>query len=107
MNSCPLHQQLQVINCCISRQQRRVLATESLDFVLKEVSLDGDLSDYLPGTNQMVYARTSSGHHVLRLGADHPSENLTMLETGEAVYSPVTQVLQICLKMQLSMFDPQ
>lgn len=55
----------------------------------------------------MVYARTSSGHHVLRLGADHPSENLTMLETGEAVYSPVTQVLHICLKMQLSMFDPQ
>ncbi|XP_039118290.1 rab3 GTPase-activating protein catalytic subunit-like [Dioscorea cayenensis subsp. rotundata] len=91
LNSCPLHQQLQVINCCISRQQRRVLATESLDFVLKEVSLDGDQSDYLPGTNQMVYARTSSGHHVLRLGADHPSENLTMLETGEAVYSPVTQ----------------
>ncbi|KAJ0966181.1 hypothetical protein J5N97_027319 [Dioscorea zingiberensis] len=91
LHSCLLHQQLQVINCCISRKHRRVLATESLDFVLKEASLDENQSDYLSRANQTVYARTNSGHHVLRLGADHPSENLTMLETGEPIYSPVTQ----------------
>ncbi|PKI37185.1 hypothetical protein CRG98_042416 [Punica granatum] len=38
-----------------------------------------------------LYARISSGELVLRLGADHRSDNLYMLETGEPIYSPVMQ----------------
>lgn len=41
-----------------------------------------------------IYARTKSRELVLRLGADKEYENLTMLETGEPVYSPVMQVGQ-------------
>ena len=40
----------------------------------------------------VLYARTNSGELVLRLGADLPFSDLKMLETGEPVYSPVTQV---------------
>ena len=40
----------------------------------------------------LLYARLSSGELVLRLGAHCPAGDLTMLETGEPVYSPVTQV---------------
>ncbi|OMP04374.1 Rab3 GTPase-activating protein catalytic subunit [Corchorus olitorius] len=38
-----------------------------------------------------LYARISSGELVLRLGANQPADNLTMLETGEPIYSPITQ----------------
>ncbi|KAL5972580.1 hypothetical protein ACLOJK_039385 [Asimina triloba] len=72
LNYCLLHQQLQAINCCIARKKRRAVASESLDCVMKET-------------------HTSTGDLVLRLGADHPSGSLSMLETGEPVYSPVTQ----------------
>lgn len=92
LNSCLLHQQLQVINCCIARKHRRVLALESLDSVLKETSEGSDTSHNLPVTDHKFYARTYSGDYVLRLGADYPSENLTMLETGEPIYHPVMQV---------------
>ncbi|KAJ7960793.1 rab3 GTPase-activating protein catalytic subunit [Quillaja saponaria] len=70
LKSCLLYQQLQVINCCISRKRRRVIATESLDSVLIKAAL---------------------GKLFCRLGVDCPSGNLTMLETGEPVYSPVAQ----------------
>ncbi|KAJ0982957.1 hypothetical protein J5N97_011212 [Dioscorea zingiberensis] len=81
LNSCLLHQQLQVINCCIARKQRRVLATDSLDSLLNDANEGSELSYNLLGTNQTFYARTKSGDYVLRLGADYPAENLTMLET--------------------------
>ncbi|THU75056.1 hypothetical protein C4D60_Mb04t39880 [Musa balbisiana] len=87
LNSCLLHQQLQVINCSIARKQRRCIAEESLDSILKEASCDNKGSS----SDCKVYARTSTGDYVLRLGAVHPSENLTMLETGEPIFSPKTQ----------------
>nr|XP_009397182.1 PREDICTED: rab3 GTPase-activating protein catalytic subunit [Musa acuminata subsp. malaccensis] len=87
LNSCLLHQQLQVINCSIARKQRRCIAEESLDSILKEASCDSKGSS----SDCKVYARTSTGDYVLRLGAVHPSENLTMLETGEPIFSPKTQ----------------
>ncbi|KAJ8514086.1 hypothetical protein OPV22_004520 [Ensete ventricosum] len=87
LNSCLLHQQLQVINCSIVRKQRRCIAEESLDSILKEASFDNKGSS----SDCKVYARTSTGDYVLRLGAVHPSENLTMLETGEPIFSPKTQ----------------
>lgn len=94
LNSCLLHQQLQAINCCIARKHRRVIATESLDSILKEAKLDNIDSVVIPGKFapcNMLYAQISSGEYVLRLGADHPSDSLTMLETGEPIYSPITQ----------------
>ncbi|KAM3744198.1 hypothetical protein ACB098_06G034200 [Castanea mollissima] len=94
LNSCLLYQQLQVINCCVSRKRRQAIATESLDSVMREVTTDAAESasskDMLP-SSPILYARISTGELVLRLGADCPCSNLTMLETGEPVYSPVTQ----------------
>ncbi|PKA58125.1 hypothetical protein AXF42_Ash019829 [Apostasia shenzhenica] len=91
LDSCLLHQQLQVINCCIARKQRRNAAVESLDSVIREASLEiYDSVDYTNNSVCMRYARLSSGDFVLRLGVDHISDNL-MLETGEPIYSPVTQ----------------
>ncbi|OAY66085.1 Rab3 GTPase-activating protein catalytic subunit [Ananas comosus] len=81
LNSCLLHQQFQVINCCIARKQRKKAAKELLDSVLKQASLEN--SDSIDSSSNLLYARSSSGNNVLRLGADHPSEKeLTMLETG-------------------------
>ncbi|XP_038987771.1 rab3 GTPase-activating protein catalytic subunit-like isoform X2 [Phoenix dactylifera] len=94
LNSCLLHQKLQVINCCIARKQHRTIAKESLDSVLKEASLDSVHLSNHPGKlspNHNIYVRTSMGEYVLRLGAIHPCQNLTMLETDEPIYSPVTQ----------------
>lgn len=94
LNSCLLHQQLQVINCCIARKRRRLVATESLDSILKEASLDNKDSVDAPGklsSSNVLYARINSGEYVLRLGVDHLYESLTMLETGEPIYSPMAQ----------------
>lgn len=92
LNSCLLHQQLQVINCCISRKRRRALASGSVrsstgEFVssTEESIVSSDMA------SSELYAKLSTGDLVLRLGADQPSENLTMLETGELIYSPITQ----------------
>ncbi|CAN6560644.1 unnamed protein product [Malus baccata var. baccata] len=93
LNSCLLYQRLQVMNCCVSRKRRRDIATETLDFVIREASPnaeDSALSKDNPAC-PILYAKLSTGELVLRLGADSPSGNLTMLETGEPVYSPVTQ----------------
>ena len=38
-----------------------------------------------------LYAKTKTGELVPRLGVLHPAENLTMLETGEPVFSPIIQ----------------
>lgn len=51
-------------------------------------------SNYNAGApaSPVLYARLNSGELVLRLGANHPAGDMTLLETGEPVYSPVTQV---------------
>ncbi|PIA28787.1 hypothetical protein AQUCO_06600002v1 [Aquilegia coerulea] len=94
LNSCLLHQQLQVINCCISRKRRRAVASETLYSIMKDAGPDAEESTFSPGpvsSNSKLYAKVSSGDLVLRLGVDQPSDKLTMLETGEPVYSPITQ----------------
>lgn len=93
LNSCLLHQQLQVINCCVSRKRRRDVVTESLDSVIRQTSSNVEESDAseLPET-AILYAKISTGELVVRLGADKPFDNVTMLDTGEPVYTPVMQV---------------
>ncbi|XP_015899832.2 uncharacterized protein LOC107433094 [Ziziphus jujuba] len=94
LNSCLLYQQLQVINCCLSRKMRRDIATQSVEFMINEGSSNNEeltaSKDTVP-TSPLLYARTSNGELVLRLGANRPSGDLTMLETGEPVYFPITQ----------------
>lgn len=100
LNYCLLHQQLQVINCCIARKRRRDISIESLDSIAKQDSCTNEdlgICPYNSSSSSIVYARVSNGDLVLRLGADRPSEGLTMLETGEPVYCPVTQVCGIFL----------
>ncbi|XP_038691822.1 uncharacterized protein LOC119990075 isoform X2 [Tripterygium wilfordii] len=87
LNSCLLYQQLQVFNCCVSRDRRRALATETLDCVVNEANSSSEESAAIP----LLYARISTGELVLRLGADRPADDLAMLETGEPVYCPITQ----------------
>ena len=45
LNSCLLYQQLQVINCCLSRKRRRTIANESFDFEMREASSNVEESD--------------------------------------------------------------
>ncbi|KAK4852118.1 hypothetical protein QYF36_021256 [Acer negundo] len=93
LNSCLLYQQLQVINCCLSRKRRRAIAAESLDSVMRQSNPDVEGSALSMGTcpaSPVLYVKISTGELVLRLGADHPTI-LTMLETGEPIYSPITQ----------------
>ena len=97
LNCCLLYQEIQVINCCIARKKRRKSAKESLDSLLKRESTqstDNSNPRYSNGVSRDsgIYAKNNSGDYVLRLGADCASENLTLLETGEPVYSPTLQV---------------
>ncbi|XP_060187776.1 uncharacterized protein LOC132616975 isoform X2 [Lycium barbarum] len=92
LNSCLLYQQFQVINRCISRKNRRIAATESLDSVVRLASSNNDVlvdEGTLPAT-PVLYAKVSTGELILRLGVDRRSD-LTMLETGEPIYTPVMQ----------------
>ncbi|WVZ66058.1 hypothetical protein U9M48_015332 [Paspalum notatum var. saurae] len=93
LNYCLLHQEIQVVNCCIARKRRRKAAKESLDFLLKQASVDNLKPRFSNGEvpDSKMYARDSTGDYVLRLGADRSSENLTLLETGEPIYSPTLQ----------------
>lgn len=92
---CLLYQKFQVINCCISRKRRYIIATESLNSMMVEANLNtlepAKYSDKIPAT-PLLYARLRTGELVLRLGADCPSGDLMLLETGEPAFSPVTQV---------------
>ncbi|XP_027333966.1 rab3 GTPase-activating protein catalytic subunit-like isoform X2 [Abrus precatorius] len=94
LKSCLLYQQFQVINCCISRKTLRFIATESLDSMMMQANSNRkestDSYGEAPAT-PVLYARVNSGELVLRLGADYPAGDVTLLETGEPVYSPVTQ----------------
>ncbi|KQK16053.1 hypothetical protein BRADI_1g26457v3 [Brachypodium distachyon] len=93
LNCCLLYQEIQVINCCIARKKRRKAAKESLDSLRKRECINN--SDPMCSNGEScdngMYASNSSGDFVLRLGADCASENLTLLETGEPVYSPTLQ----------------
>ncbi|KAL6999266.1 hypothetical protein U1Q18_000428 [Sarracenia purpurea var. burkii] len=94
LNLCIFYQKLQVINSCISRKQRRSIATESLESVIRQSSSgieDSAVSEGNASVTPVLYARVSTGDLVLRLGADSEYESLTLLETGEPVYSPVMQ----------------
>ncbi|XWS51841.1 hypothetical protein CRYUN_Cryun11dG0017200 [Craigia yunnanensis] len=94
LNSCLLYQQLQVINCCLSRKRQRTIATESFDSEIREAGSNVEESDVSRGkvaSSTALYARVSNGELVLRLGANQLTDNLTMLETGEPIYSPITQ----------------
>ncbi|XP_027342313.1 rab3 GTPase-activating protein catalytic subunit-like [Abrus precatorius] len=94
LKSCLLYQQFQVINCCISRKRRHIMATKCLDSMMMEANSNTvESTNYTEKTpaSSLLYARLSTGELVLRLGADCPSGDLTLLETGEPVYSPVTQ----------------
>ncbi|XP_030542828.1 rab3 GTPase-activating protein catalytic subunit isoform X1 [Rhodamnia argentea] len=94
LNCCLLYQQLQVINCCISRKRRHRVTSASLDTTIREASSQTEKSNVPANTvsdSPALYARLNTGELVLRLGADHPCDDLCMLETGELVYSPVTQ----------------
>ncbi|GMH14423.1 hypothetical protein Nepgr_016264 [Nepenthes gracilis] len=94
LNFCLMYQQMQVINCCISRKKRRAIAAESLESLIREADCNSNGS--VPSKDQMsssslLYAKINTGELVLRLGADHLADNLSMLETGEPIYAPVTQ----------------
>ncbi|KAK9133348.1 hypothetical protein Scep_012876 [Stephania cephalantha] len=83
-----------VINCCISRKRRHTIASESLNSILREANSNGEDLVTVPSqlsSSFLLYAKVSTGDFILRLGADSPSESLTMLETGEPIYSPITQ----------------
>ena len=104
LNSCLLYQRFQVINCCVSRKRRHEIATDKLDAVLREASSNAEsrTSEVTVPANTLLYARLSNGELALRLGADCPFGDHKMLETGEAVYSPVTQVRLMVLDLFIS-----
>nr|GMC72446.1 rab3 GTPase-activating protein catalytic subunit [Ipomoea batatas] len=91
LNSCLLYQQLQVINCCVSRKRRNILATEQLDSVERLANSNLKISDLdtSPGS-RVLYAKLTTGELVLRLGVNKLSD-LQMLETGEPIYTAVIQ----------------
>lgn len=107
LHYCSLHQQLQLINCCIARRKRRASILASLpETQLRGLEQTDDSKMYLepsgspPAAGELsitisqspeLYAKLRDGRLVLRLGADHPADELRMLETGEPVYSPLTQ----------------
>jgi len=73
----------------------RSIATESLDSMMIQASSGTkESSDNNVGApaSPVLYARVNSGELVLRLGADRLAGDMTLLETGEPVYSPLTQV---------------
>jgi Rab3 GTPase-activating protein catalytic subunit len=116
---CLLHQQLQLINCCIARHKRRVADLAALEALSEygsngghEVGSQACGDDGLPslalpigGHPNLLFAKTKSGELKLRLGADLPAADLRMLETGEAVYSPITQVFSCALFFKCLIFS--
>ncbi|CAM6097290.1 unnamed protein product [Calypogeia fissa] len=108
LHYCSLHQQLQLINCCIARRKRRASILASLPEAQlrgfeqwddSQMSLEtsgsppaaaGDMSPTQSQSTELC-AKLKDGRLVLRLGADYPADGLRMLETGEPIYSPLTQ----------------
>ncbi|KAE8723538.1 putative pentatricopeptide repeat-containing protein [Hibiscus syriacus] len=94
LNSCLLYQQLQVINCCLSRRRQHNIAAKSFASEMMEASSSVKETDVSMGTMSVrssLCARVKTRELVLRQGANKLIENLTMLETGEPIYSPITQ----------------
>ncbi|CAN6457469.1 unnamed protein product [Victoria cruziana] len=90
LNFCLLHQHLQAVNCCIARKRRRLEAINSLQCTVEKLSADSDnlvisSSSTMSSTSSTLVARLSNGNLILRLGAAHPSQDLTLLETGEPI----------------------
>ena len=95
LSYCLLYQQMQLMNCCLSRKKRRAIATESLESLINEVECDAEgvpSSVEKITSGSFLYAKTSTGDLVVRLGVSHQVDSLTLLETGEPVYAPLTQV---------------
>ncbi|XP_021755725.1 uncharacterized protein LOC110720935 [Chenopodium quinoa] len=94
LSLCLLYQQMQLMNCCLSRKKRRAIATDSLESLINEAGCD---TDGVPSSvkritsGSFLYAKTNTGDLIVRLGVSHQAENLTLLETGEPVYAPLTQ----------------
>ncbi|KAK9689239.1 hypothetical protein RND81_09G045600 [Saponaria officinalis] len=94
LNFCLLYQQMQLMNCCVSRKKRRAIATDLLETLMREADCDADgvpSSVERITSGSFLYAKTVTGEVVLRLGASHQADNMTMLETGELIYAPLTQ----------------
>lgn len=95
LSLCLLYQQMQLMNCCLSRKKRRAIATDSLETLISEAGCD---ADGVPSSVEKIisgsfpYAKTNTGDLVVRLGVSHQADTLTLLETGEPVYAPLTQV---------------
>lgn len=94
LSLCLLYQQMQLMNCCLSRKKRRAIATDSLETLISEAGCD---ADGVPSSVEKIisgsfpYAKTNTGDLVVRLGVSHQADTLTLLETGEPVYAPLTQ----------------
>ncbi|EFJ24220.1 hypothetical protein SELMODRAFT_442493 [Selaginella moellendorffii] len=86
LNYCLLFQQLQVLNCCIARRHRRCAALDSLNAPQERFPTDSGSDN-----PDMHFARLKDGQVVPRYCVDRRAENLIMLETGEPIFSPVTQ----------------
>ena len=111
---CLFYQQLQLINCCIARRKRRVADLASFEILSSYVGHEKSspqrvdkhrkpLENLGKSPPVLLYAKLKTGEKVLRLGADHPASDLLMLETGEPIYSPITQVKPCFLRIsQLS-----
>ncbi|CAI0379728.1 unnamed protein product [Linum tenue] len=92
LHSCLLYQQLQVINCCVSRKKRHAIASKSLEAALRDAKrFSPESAKGVNAPGHLLYAKTSSGELVLRLGAGSKAPNLFMLESGEPIYSPIPQ----------------
>lgn len=106
LNCCLLHQEIQVINCCVARKKRREAAKESMDCLLKRASINNSKPRFSNGEShdKGMYARDSTGDYILRLGANCLCENLTLLETGEPIYSPILQVRCFVISSYLHIF---
>ncbi|XP_078428678.1 rab3 GTPase-activating protein catalytic subunit isoform X3 [Wolffia australiana] len=91
LDCCLLHQQLQLINCCITRKLRRTSTSELLDLNVGMIQDNNEVGSLERITRNLIFVKDKSGAHVPRVGASAPSKNLTMIETGEQIYSPYVQ----------------
>lgn len=98
LSFCLLYQQLQLMNCCLSRKKRRTVATDSLESLIREADCD---AEGVPSSVEKItsgpflHAKTNTGDVIVRLGVSHQADDLTLLETGEPVYAPLSQVCLI------------
>ncbi|MCO5604979.1 hypothetical protein L7F22_059154 [Adiantum nelumboides] len=106
---CLILQKLQVINCCIARQKRHAADLSFLDTLNEctesfESLRTTDLGNFITMLKSKIaaedhekleaarlFAYGKEGQVFLRLGANFPAPNLTMLETGQQVYEPKMQ----------------